>query len=75
MDELMNADKTARDRPEYLDTWATTYAANGDFETAVDMQQRAIEKALEQQRNDVIEVLRKHLSKFKAGDQIVEQVP
>ena len=75
MDKLMKADAAARDRPEYLDTWATTYAATGDFKTAIDMQQRAITKALEQQRNDVIEILRKHLSKFEAGDQIVEQVP
>ena len=75
MDKLMAADKAARDRPEYLDTWATTYAANGDFVTAIDKQQEAISKAEEQQRDDVLEILRMHLSKFKAGDRIVDQVP
>lgn len=75
MDKLMAADEAARDRPEYLDTWATTYAATGDFVTAIDKQQQAISKAEEQQRNDVLEILRKHLSKFKAGDRIVDQVP
>ena len=38
MDKLMAADEAARDRPEYLDTWATTYAATGDFVTAIDKQ-------------------------------------
>lgn len=75
MDKLMAADEAARDRPEYLDTWATTYAANGDFVTAIDKQQQAISKAEEQQRDDVLEILRMHLSKFKAGDRIVDQVP
>ena len=75
MDKLMAADEAARDRPEYLDTWATTYAATGDFVTAIDKQQQAISKAEEQQRDDVLEILRKHLSKFKAGDRIVDQVP
>ena len=75
MDKLMAADEAARDRPEYLDTWATTYAANGDFATAIDKQEQAIAKALAQQRDDVLEILKKHLSKFKAGDRIVDPAP
>jgi TPR repeat protein len=75
MDKLMAADEAARDRPEYLDTWATTYAANGDFATAIDKQEQAIAKAMAQQRDDVIEILKKHLSKFKAGDRIVDPAP
>jgi hypothetical protein len=71
----METDKGARDRPEYLDTWANTYAANGDFETAIEVQQRAIKKAQEQQRNDVLQVLKRHLAQFQAGNRVIDQVP
>ena len=75
MNRLMETDKGARDRPEYLDTWANTYAANGDFETAIEVQQRAIKKAQEQQRNDVLQVLKRHLAQFQAGNRVIDQVP
>jgi TPR repeat protein len=75
MNRLMETDKGARDRPEYLDTWANTYAANGDFETAIEVQQRAIKKAQEQQRNDVLKVLKRHLAQFQAGNRVIDQVP
>ena len=75
MNQLMESDKEARDRPEYLDTWANTYAANGDFKTAIEVQQRAIKKAQEQQRNDVLEILRRHLDLFRAGSHVIDQVP
>ncbi|MEC7105289.1 MAG: tetratricopeptide repeat protein, partial [Pseudomonadota bacterium] len=75
MNQLMESDKEARDRPEYLDTWANTYAANGDFKTAIEVQQRAIKKAQEQQRNDVLEILRRHLDLFRAGNHVIDQVP
>ena len=32
MDKLMQQSPAAQERPEYLDTWAATYAANGDFD-------------------------------------------
>ena len=75
MNQLMESDKSARDRPEYLDTWANTYAANGDFKTAIEVQERAIRKAQEQQRNDVLEILRRHLDLFRAGNHVIDQVP
>ena len=75
MNQLMESDREARDRPEYLDTWANTYAANGDFKTAIEVQQRAIKKAQEQQRNDVLEILRRHLDLFRAGNHVIDQVP
>ncbi len=75
MDTLMETSEDARQRPEYLDTWAATYAASGDFERAISLQERAIEVATEQQREDVLEILQGHLELFKAGATITEQAP
>ena len=44
MDFLMDEDEDARIRPEYLDTWAATHAASGDFERAIALQQIDLER-------------------------------
>lgn len=75
MNALMESDESARDRPEYLDTLANTYAANGDFETAIEVQQRAIQKAEEQQRMDVLAILKRHLVLFQQGNRVIDQAP
>ena len=75
MDELMNADEVARSRPEYLDTWAATYAATGSFERAIEIQELALERARETERQDVLGVLEEHLEKFRAGETVVEAAP
>jgi len=75
MDTLMNGDENARSRPEYLDTWAATYAANGNFEQAIALQELAIAAATDQQREDVLEILQGHLELFKAGAAITEKAP
>ncbi len=75
MDSLMNNNEPARERPEYLDTWAATYAATGDFAQAVALQEQAIEQATQQSREDVMDILLDHLEQFKAGGTITEQAP
>ena len=75
MDTLMNNNDSARTKPEYLDTWAAAYAATGDFERAVQLQTEAIAIATADGRESVIDVLRKHLELFKAGDTVTEKAP
>ncbi|RME98919.1 MAG: hypothetical protein D6773_13725, partial [Alphaproteobacteria bacterium] len=61
MDTLMEASPEARGRPEYLDTWAATYAANGDFDRAEEIQQQALSVAQKMALESVLEVLEEHL--------------
>ena len=75
MDEMMESNEPARSRPEYLDTWAATYAARGDFDQAIELQERAIEAAVSQTREDVLPILEEHLKLFQAGDTITERAP
>ncbi len=75
MDTLMNSDEKARNRPEYLDTWAAIYAAIGEFPRAIELQKEAIATAKEQSRDDVLEILETHLKQFEAGDTITEAAP
>lgn len=74
MDHVM-ADENgqARDDPAYLDTWAAAYAAIGNFERAIAIQQEAIAK--EQGRSDsrqrqTLPILLEHLAAFQAGERI-----
>jgi TPR repeat protein len=75
MDTLMASNEDAAQRPEYIDTWAATHAASGDFAEAIRLQNVAIEQATAQQRDDVIDILKDHLKKFEAGATIIEKAP
>jgi TPR repeat protein len=75
MDTLMETNAQARERPEYLDTWAATYAATGDFERAVALQELAVAAAANGDFGDVEDILRKHLEHFRSGRTISETVP
>lgn len=75
MDRLMESDAEARQRPEYLDTWAATYAATGDFERAVALQQQALDAARADDYTEVLSILEDHLDAFSAGETISEDVP
>lgn len=75
MTRLMEQDDAARIRPEYLDTWAATYAANGDFERAIEIQQDALAKAKDANDDAVVEELQEHLQLFEAGESITETAP
>ncbi len=75
MNRLMDNDEEATKRPEYLDTWAATYAAQGDFDEATRIQDSAIQAANQQSRQDVITILQEHLDQFKAKQAITEAAP
>ena len=75
MEKMMQAVASAQQRPEYLDTWAAAYAANGQFDRAIELQNTAIEKATEQKRDDVLDILNDHLQQFQQGTVINEPAP
>ena len=75
MEELMTNNEAANERPEYLDTWAATYAAMGDFKQAIEIQNLAIQAATAQEREDVMDILQTHLDQFKANESITEPAP
>ena len=74
MDRVMaDEENPARRTPAYLDTWAAAYAANGDFERAIAVQEEAIQQATRNQDpSNQLPILRKHLDAFRAGEQINE---
>ena len=76
MTRMMEADETARGSPEFLDTWAAAFAANGDFEEAVRLQQLALQKETSAaEREDILDILKQHLDLFRARKTVVEQAP
>ena len=74
-DNLMEKNVDARARPEYLDTWAASYAANGDFDRAIELQQQALTVAEKMKFDGVLDILREHLEAFRAGQTITELAP
>ena len=74
MDRLMKSSDRARNQPEYLDTWAATHAASGDFDQALVLQKEAISVAT-QERTEVIGILREHLELFRNGRTVTEKAP
>ena len=72
IDKRMQDSALAREKPEFLDTWAAALAANGQFEKAIEIQNRAISKATEQDRDDVLQILEKHKKSFKLNQPITE---
>ena len=76
MDRVMADESNAARRvPAYLDTWAAAFAANGDFERAIAVQEEAIEQALDREITGILPVLREHLEALRAGQLISEDVP
>ena len=61
MDAVMSSNEEARRSPEYLDTWAALHAAIGDFDGAIELQEKAMEQAHSQQREDVLDIRREAL--------------
>ena len=74
MERIMAESAEARRNPAYLDTWAAAYAANGNFERAIAVQEQAVEEARASSNND-LPILLEHLEAFRAGQEISEQVP
>ena len=72
IDKRMQNSSLAREKPEFLDTWAAALAANGQFEKAIEIQNRAISKATEQDRDDVLQILERNLKSFELNQPITE---
>ena len=75
MTQLMKSDEQARSQPEYLDTWAATYAATGNFREAVRLQEMAVQEAIHNDRDDVLDILQEHLDLFLVGKPVIEPAP
>ena len=75
MTRMMEADERARTSPEFLDTWAATFAANGNFDEAVRLQQLALKEATDADREDVMDILQEHLDLFMARQPVIEPAP
>jgi hypothetical protein len=75
MTTLMEGNADARERPEYLDTWAATYAATGNFGEALRVQQQAVDIATGEEFDDVRDILSEHLEFFRRGETLSEDVP
>ncbi|MCY4214058.1 MAG: hypothetical protein OXF68_10585, partial [Gammaproteobacteria bacterium] len=75
MTSMMESNDQARSQPEYLDTWAATYAATGNFPEAVRLQEMAVQEAVQADRDDVLDILQQHLDLFLNGKPVIEQVP
>ena len=75
MDNLMTTNEDARTRPGYIDTWAAAYAAAGDFQRAIELQEEALAIADQIQMTEVKEVLESHLQDYKESKALTEEVP
>ena len=75
MTRMMQSNEQARSQPEYLDTWAATYAATGNFREAVRLQEMALQEAIHADRDDVLDILQQHLDLFLAGKPVIEPAP
>ena len=75
MTEMMESNEEARSQPEYLDTWAATYAATGNFREAVRLQEMALQEAIHGDREDVLDIIQQHLDLFLAGKPVIEPAP
>lgn len=91
MSEMMQSDKVARTNSAYLDTWAATFAANEQFERAVEVQSEALEQATRDlaeaqakatpeasnvgEAQAVVDELEQHLTDFSARRSLSEPVP
>lgn len=74
MNRMMNDDPNARRNPAYIDTWAAAYAANGDFQRAMELQEEALTQA-EQADADYVQTLRDHMESFQKQETVEEAVP
>ena len=75
MERVMSSSDAARESPAFLDTWAAAHAANGNFDRAIDLQERALEQARRREETTVLAVLEQHLEAFRAGETISENIP
>ena len=74
MDHMMSANEQARQNPMFLDTWAATYAANGDFEQAIRLQHQALEAAdVTRLEEYLVGEMKEHLERFNQGEELSKE--
>jgi len=74
MDHMMRGNEDARLNPMYLDTWAAAYAANGDFEEAVRLQNQALEAAGGSHLSEaLLAEMKTHLAHFHRGEALSKE--
>lgn len=74
MDHMMSESEQARQNPMFLDTWAATYAANGDFEQAIRLQHQALEAAdVTRLEAYLVDEMKEHLERFKQGEELSKE--
>ena len=71
MDKLMNFNPDAQNNYAFLDTWAAAYAANNQFQRAIDIQQSAIDAAIVSD-SPALNILKEHLEAFQQGELIYD---
>lgn len=75
MDHMMSANERARQNPMFLDTWAATHAANGEFERAVNLQHQAIEAAHPSNLTEgELKEMQEHLERFNQGEELSKEI-
>ncbi len=77
MDQMMENSESARQQPEFLDTWAAAYAATGDFEKAVELQNQALRVAQSNRTlpQEHLEAIKEHLESFSKGEAVLKPIP
>lgn len=77
MERMMTNSETARQSPQFLDTWAAAYAATGNFRRAVEVQSEAL--ALANASEDIpeehLQAIREHLESFRNREKVTEAIP
>ncbi|MBW8002786.1 MAG: sulfatase-like hydrolase/transferase [Planctomycetes bacterium] len=58
--------------PELLDTLAASYAADGQFEQAIKNAEKAVQKAKEEDKNQLVDEVHSRIKLYKAGKPYIE---
>lgn len=72
MNEMMLTSSVARREPAYLDTWAATFAARGEFDKAISIQIEAVEIFRSLNHQDGLRQTLEHLQAFLRGETVID---
>ena len=76
MSTMMLGNRTARQSPMYLDTWAAAHAAAAQWREAISLQSEAIDRAMQdEQFAQHLEEMQEHLEAFRNKKALFEDVP
>ncbi|MCY3883422.1 MAG: hypothetical protein OXG24_00750 [Gammaproteobacteria bacterium] len=77
MERMMTNSETARQSPQFLDTWAAAYAATGNFKRAVELQREALSIANSRDNisDEHLRAIREHLESFENREKVTKSIP